>query len=98
MSAHTPGPWHAHHDHGWLVVESDNGDLYIKIEKGSTATRRIADARLIATAPRMLDSLKRAAHILAEIDQATAPAVLALRTEIVATIKKADPSHYGSEP
>lgn len=51
---------------------------------------------LLAAAPRMVDALKRAAHILAEIDQSTAPAVLALRTEIVAAIKDADPSHYGS--
>lgn len=43
----------------------------------------------------MLEALKRAAHILAEIDQATAPAVLTLRTEIVASIKDADPDHYG---
>ena len=58
MTKHTPGPWHAHHDHGWLVVESDNGDMYIKIEKGSAATRRIADARLIAAAPDLLAALQ----------------------------------------
>ena len=68
MSAHTPGPWHAHHDHGWLVVESDNGDLYIKIEKGSAATRRIADARLIAAAPELLDALRQWANAEATND------------------------------
>lgn len=55
---HTPGPWQAHHDHGWLVVESQNEDLYIKIEKGSTAKRFMADATLIAAAPNLLEALQ----------------------------------------
>jgi hypothetical protein len=55
---HTPGPWHAHHDHGWLVVESDNGDLYVKVEKGSAARKHMADARLIAAAPDLLAVLQ----------------------------------------
>ena len=60
MSAkHTPGPWTAHHDHGWLVVESSNGDMLIKIEKGSAAKKHMADALLIAAAPDLLEALKR---------------------------------------
>lgn len=56
MSAkHTPGPWAAHHDHGWLVVESSNGDMLIKIEKGSAAKKHMADALLIAAAPDLLE-------------------------------------------
>ena len=52
----TPGPWQWHHDHGWLVVESDNGDLCIKIEKGTTSKKHTADARLIAAAPELLEA------------------------------------------
>ena len=59
---HTPGPWQAHHDHGWLVVESDNGDLYVKIEKGSAACKHMANARLIAAAPVLLQALRSIAE------------------------------------
>ena len=55
---HTPGPWKAHHDHGWLVVESDTGDLYVKVEKGSAARKHMADALLIAAAPDLLEALQ----------------------------------------
>lgn len=55
---HTQGPWSAHHDHGWLVVESANGDLYLKIEKGSSAQKCMADARLISAAPDLLQALE----------------------------------------
>lgn len=65
MSAqHTPGPWHAHHDHGWLVVESENSDLYIKIEKGSAAQKHMPDARLIAAAPELLKALEEARQFI----------------------------------
>jgi hypothetical protein len=57
-AAHTPGPWHAQHDHGWLVVESYNEDLYIKIEKGSAAKKHMANALLIASAPELLEALQ----------------------------------------
>ncbi len=61
MSAsHTPGPWQAHHDHGWLVVESRCGNLYIKVEKGSAARTHMADASLIAAAPDLLAALGQA--------------------------------------
>ena len=54
---HKPNPW-IHHDHGWLVVESTCGELYIKIEKGSCAKKQIADAQIIAAAPEMLEAAK----------------------------------------
>ena len=63
----TPGPWYAHHDHGWLVVESSDGDLYIKVEKGSAATRHLADARLIAAAPELLEALTYAIKQVPEL-------------------------------
>ena len=57
MTEHTKGPWSVCHDHGWLGVESENQELYLKVEKGSTAKKHIADARLIAAAPDLLDAL-----------------------------------------
>ena len=56
---HTPGPWDAYHDKGWLVVASKDERLYVQIEKGSSAKKRIADAILIAAAPELLEALKR---------------------------------------
>ena len=44
------GRWQAYHDHGWLVVASDNEDIYIKIEKGSAAKKHLAAAKYIAAA------------------------------------------------
>ena len=55
---HTPGPWYAHHSKGWLVVESDNENLCVKVEKGSTAQKHMADAKLIAAAPELLAVVK----------------------------------------
>ena len=40
--------WKAYHDHGWLVVESDDGAVYVKVAKGSFALS--PDAKHIATA------------------------------------------------
>jgi len=39
------GRLQAHHDHGWLVIESDCGGLYIKVEKGSAASKSMPAAR-----------------------------------------------------
>jgi len=55
---HTPAPWSAHHDHGWLVVESQDESLYLKIEKGTAAKGQMANARLIAAAPSLLAALR----------------------------------------
>ena len=65
----TPGPWQWHHDHGWLVVESNNGDLYIKIEKGIAAKNHTADARLIAAAPELLEALESIVRLI-EVEDA----------------------------
>lgn len=98
MSKHTPGEWQAinwtYHSTSTVVVD-DPSVVTGKRVIAECATEE--DARLIATAPRMLVALKRAAHILAEIDQSTAPAVLSLRSAIVECIKHADPEHYGGQ-
>ena len=102
MSKHTPGPWSA--------VLSDSAVPYgnwsvLDAEGYPVGTHSgefdCADARLIAAAPRMSEALKRAANLLAKIDQSNtpailyAPAILSLRVEIVACIKEATPEYYG---
>ncbi len=62
-TTHTPGPWAAHHDHGWLVVESQDEALYLQVEKGSGAKKHMADARLIAAAPDLLAAQTMGAEI-----------------------------------
>lgn len=48
MSApHTQGQLQAHHDHGWLVVESNDGELYVRVAKG-LALHKLPDARRLA--------------------------------------------------
>lgn len=51
---------------------------------------------MIAAAPRMAAVLQSAARLLAELPESEqTPQMLALRTEIVATIKQATPGYYG---
>ena len=53
------------------------------------------DAVLMAAAPRMAKALQRAAHLLAELSKSEqTPQMLALRAEIVETIKQATPDYY----
>jgi hypothetical protein len=66
MSAHTPGPWSAFHDHGWLVVQSECESLYLKIAKGSSTQKNMANARLIAAAPDLLIALRSMLAIVSE--------------------------------
>lgn len=89
---HTPGPW--------AYCAESGSSCAALIAKGSFICEFIeqpseANGRLIASAPRMSEALKRAAFLLAEIDQANSPDVLALRNEIIACIKEATPEHYG---
>ena len=79
MSKHTPGPWQAYHDHGWLVVESKCENLYVRIEKGSSARKHMPDARLIAAAPELLEALRK---LLFADDQEWDAAVVAARAAI----------------
>ena len=88
MSAkHTPGPWTAHHDHGWLVVESSNGDMLIKIEKGSAAKKHMADAILIAAAPDLLEALKACDEAMSYMSEYDIP--ITLPAQVKAAISKA---------
>ena len=101
MSAvkHTPGPW-LYTQSGkccYSIIKPDGHTIVhlTALENSTAASKLEANARLIAAAPRMSEALKRAAFLLAEIDQANSPQVLALRNEIIACIKEATPEHYG---
>ncbi len=65
MSKHTPGPWTFHGDDSYMEITSINpldGGLYIYREGDfSRADVSIADGKLIAAAPELLEILKEAA-------------------------------------
>ena len=97
-AAHTPGPWEAKIYGGWDTprVWSASGSIAMLQHHDSGPAEAEANARLIATAPRMAKALQRAASLLAELGtQEQTPQMLALRTEIVETIKEATPEYYG---
>lgn len=93
MSKFTAGPWRyveRKNQTGITAAFVDFGNGHIDLSK------RPHDARLIAAAPRMVAVLQRAARILAELpDSEQTPQMLALRAEIVETIKQATPEYYG---
>jgi hypothetical protein len=58
MNKHTPGPWS--HDEIWGLISTENGAEICALHSGN-----VANARLIAAAPDMLDELRRAQGELA---------------------------------
>ena len=65
MSKHTPGPWKCgqYLGHSFWVVHTDVGDRgrgmdIVEGVAGLTPEQRLANARLIAAAPELLDALK----------------------------------------
>lgn len=54
---HTPGPWYT--DGGACGVFHDGGTSRIATIEGNFTSVRIANARLIAAAPELLEALKR---------------------------------------
>lgn len=65
MSGHTPGPWRIQGDHGKLWIETNANDdtiaeVHRRKEKGSvySCDEAMANARLIAAAPEMLEALE----------------------------------------
>ena len=94
MSKHTPGPWHLAGDsEGIMVTDRHASRIAMWPPQGGTI-EQCANARLIAAAPIMSDTLKRAAHILAELSDQS-PKLIALRSQIVECIRQATPEHYG---
>lgn len=95
MTKHTPGPWTIQ---GAFIGTDDAHIAQVKGEgRGVTFQRAEANLMLIAAAPLMSDTLKRAAHILAELPDQS-PELIALRSQIVECIKQATPEYYGGQP
>ncbi len=96
MSKHTPGPWVVDTTLSSGEVMTANGYAIHEHPSYSSITdaKEIqANARLIAAAPRMSDTLRRAAHILAELPDQS-PQLIALRSQIVQCINQATPEYY----
>ncbi len=106
MSSHTPGPWLYVEDYGSRVVADGHGFSapYRSTPGSGQCLRQNADNRLIASAPELLDQLRRAASILADVagdiedggslDSLRGKYVSALvnaRDDALAVIKKASP-------
>jgi len=63
MSAHTPGPWHSSHTsaNSWnmgVYDEAGTEVARVSVKSALYQQRRIADARLIAAAPKLLAALQ----------------------------------------
>ena len=100
MTKHTPGPWHRNIKpvSSYPVVFAGRNTHVATIStKGLADIEAEANCNLIAAAPIMSDTLKRAAHILAELPDQS-PELIALRSQIVECIKQATPEYYGSKP
>lgn len=99
---HTPGPW-SHDGQGLIYGPPDAaGEARLICDLLASpcddlSTEASANGRLIEAAPRMAQALHRAAHLLAELPEQS-PQLLALRAEMVETIKQATPEHYGATP
>lgn len=80
MSKHTPGPWKAHFEEAYFVTGPDLGRVAMMMNlKGvhGLGGRRSGDesasnARLIAAAPDMLETLKRLSDMCADFGAKTA--------------------------
>lgn len=79
MMPHTPGPWHVWGEDDWwesqtddLVVVADVGDMFVcnmgppvsPLEADTAKSPNLANARLIAAAPEMLEALELACETL----------------------------------
>lgn len=101
MSKHTIGPWHVaenRHEYDIVIRAEGSNPVALCLIGGYTKPEGAANARLIAAAPGMLDILKRAAHVLAEVPMSSIEQIErfdALRVSVVEAIKQADPGYYG---
>ncbi len=95
MSKHTPGSWIAERQIDLEGKALSMFDIWTNSDKPRYIgeIQREENARLIAAAPLMSDTLKRAAHILAELPDQS-PQLIALRSQIVECIKQATPEYY----
>ena len=103
MSAHTEGPWDRQ---GTEIVKHHNGDsqpiaqVLIPNYDVNDDLEQIANALLMAAAPRMVNALQRASFLFAEYNPVVSTEegckhFDALRAEIVRCIEQATPDYYG---
>ena len=59
MSKHTPGPWEVLDDRSMTSVVVEYGEICDIVQDGRPASENLANARLIAAAPEMLEALER---------------------------------------
>lgn len=82
------GRLQAHHDHGWLVIESDCGGLYIKVEKGTAASKSMPPARRLVACWNACDGIPtEALEAAPRLDGAWAE-LAAQRDELLAALEK----------
>jgi len=94
-ASHTPGPWTCSPESDNRVTIWAHSCLLAEVI-GVNAEAAKANARLTATSPRMIAALKQAAKLLAELPKSEQTLqMIALRSEIVGTIKEATPDYYG---
>ena len=94
MAKHTPGPWD--YDMGdFSIYQVETSDVVAELFSDHSRAEQEANARLVAAAPELLEALKMAVHVLAELSDATSPHVLPVRRVAVDAIKKAAPEYYG---
>ena len=94
MSTHTPGPWHSNVDeaHRRVVVRAGLTPLAELWMVGQPENQRIADARLIAAAPELLDALRDLVHghdLVLSGDDALDDAYAGMHTEAALTSARA---------
>jgi hypothetical protein len=92
VSKHTPGPWWLYANESPIVIRGGQGDDEIHVctvNAPWSNAQALADARLIAAAPDLLEALKDGLAGLEQFvhDPDTAPRVLSMR----AAIAKAEP-------
>jgi hypothetical protein len=92
-ATHTPGPWIVESD-GTTVSMGNQAVIVGPAPDGARRETMTANARLIAAAPRMSAAIKRTASLLAEMNDQT-PQIIALRHEIIETIKASTPEYFG---
>ncbi len=67
MSGHTPGPWKLVQesvDPSWHIITAAGGRITVNIHIEAGNATDIANARLIAAAPEMLEALKMAQQVI----------------------------------
>lgn len=91
-SKHTPGPWNKYSDNrgiGALQIDGDEGSQLVSLVYGRDAHEQNANAKLIASAPELLNSLIDARELLKDWGIDEEAAGHALLHHIESVIKKA---------